>query len=65
MEKIERKRCAFHKGSTNNDGKKQAPDICRQAILDRFKVEVERCAITNPEECPLKRFYPMVEQKVA
>lgn len=51
-----KKICAFSEGSTKPDGKKQAPDVCRKAILEKFKKIIEKCEIQSAHECPLKAF---------
>ena len=64
---MEQKRCtcAFAQGSTSEDGRKEAPMMCRQAILDKFKTKIEKCDIDRAEACPLGRFYPLKEEKAA
>jgi|WetSurMetagenome_2_1015567.scaffolds.fasta_scaffold749923_1 hypothetical protein len=51
-----RKVCAFSEGSTTPAGKKQAPDQCRKAILEKFKKVIEKCEIEHEHECPLRAF---------
>lgn len=55
-------RCAYSQGSTNDEGRKTAPDMCRRAVLASFKERIEKCHINNAADCPLKRFYPIVEE---
>ena len=58
-------RCAFSQASTTEDGRKMAPDMCRRAVLATYKEQIEKCHINNHDDCPIKRFCPMVEEETA
>jgi hypothetical protein len=51
-------KCAFRKGHTTLEGKQQSPERCKQALLEKYKMEIEVCHVKCAEECPVKAFTP-------
>jgi hypothetical protein len=49
-------RCWMSQGSTTPEGKRQAPDRCRLAVLEAYKTKIEACEIEHEHLCPLRCF---------
>lgn len=48
-------RCMFASGSSTDKGQ-QAPDRCKRAVWEKYKVVIEQCEIQSARECPLRAF---------
>jgi hypothetical protein len=53
---MSRKPCTFGAASTCPDGHRHAPDPCKKAVFERYKVVIEKCEIEHADKCPLRRY---------